>query len=225
MVRAQHDDARGADGAGLCGARRRLPGDQARQGAGVAGREAVTSRRSRRGRRRRRSTRPSRFSRTPRSRSSCSAAARARTSIWQPRIRLAERLGACVFTDLKQGAMFPSDNPHHYTEPFNAIVKEARQLMCEADVILSLDWMDLGGALRQAKNVGDGDGQDHQLLARPEPAHRRQHGVPGAAAGRRVRGNDRRRDGRRAQRGARRGPQGSVEGQGCRRRTSRRTAR
>ncbi|MEA2905268.1 MAG: acetolactate synthase large subunit [Alphaproteobacteria bacterium] len=73
---------------------------------------------------------------------------------WQPRIRLAERLGACVFTDLKQGAMFPSDHPAHYAEPFNAIVKEARQLMCEADVILSLDWMDLGGALRQAKTVG-----------------------------------------------------------------------
>ena len=26
--------------------------------------------------------------------------------------------------------------------------------MCEADLILALDWMDLGGALRQAKNVG-----------------------------------------------------------------------
>ena len=34
-----------------------------------------------------------------------------RTEFWQPRIRLAERLGAVVFTDLKQGAMFPSDNP------------------------------------------------------------------------------------------------------------------
>lgn len=74
---------------------------------------------------------------------------------WQPRIRLAERLGACVFTDLKQGAMFPSDHSHHYTEPSNAISKDARQLMCEADVILALDWMDLGGALRQAKSVGE----------------------------------------------------------------------
>jgi thiamine pyrophosphate-dependent acetolactate synthase large subunit-like protein len=27
--------------------------------------------------------------------------------------------------------------------------------MCEADVILALDWMDLGGALRQAKNAGN----------------------------------------------------------------------
>jgi len=71
-----------------------------------------------------------------------------RDEFWQPRIRLAEKLGAVVFTDLKQGAMFPSDSPHHFTEPLNAIVKEAREVMCEADVILSLDWMDLGGALR-----------------------------------------------------------------------------
>jgi thiamine pyrophosphate-dependent acetolactate synthase large subunit-like protein len=74
---------------------------------------------------------------------------------WRPRIRLAERLGACVFTDLKQGAMFPTDNPHHYTEPFNQVSKDARQLMCEADVLLALDWMDLGGALRQAKSIGN----------------------------------------------------------------------
>jgi thiamine pyrophosphate-dependent acetolactate synthase large subunit-like protein len=73
---------------------------------------------------------------------------------WQPRIRLAERLGACVLTDLKQGAMFPSEHAHHYAEPSNAITNPARKLMCEADVILALDWMDLGGALRQAKNEG-----------------------------------------------------------------------
>jgi thiamine pyrophosphate-dependent acetolactate synthase large subunit-like protein len=73
---------------------------------------------------------------------------------WQPRIRLAERLGACVLTDLKQGAMFPSDHAHNYVEPANQIGNPARKLLCEADVILSLDWMDLGGALRQAKNQG-----------------------------------------------------------------------
>ncbi|HEY3641497.1 MAG TPA: thiamine pyrophosphate-binding protein [Xanthobacteraceae bacterium] len=73
---------------------------------------------------------------------------------WQPRIALAERLGACVLTDLKQGAMFPSDHPAHYVPPFNVLGKPARELLCAADVILALDWMDLGGALRQAKNVG-----------------------------------------------------------------------
>ncbi|HEY4407587.1 MAG TPA: thiamine pyrophosphate-binding protein [Xanthobacteraceae bacterium] len=73
---------------------------------------------------------------------------------WQPRIALAERLGACVVTDLKQGAMFPSDHPAHYMPPFNVLPKPARELLCEADVILALDWMDLGGALRQGRAVG-----------------------------------------------------------------------
>ena len=59
-----------------------------------------------------------------------------------------------MFTDLKQGAMFPTDHAAHYTQPFNVLGKDARALMCEADVILALDWMDLGGALRQAKNAG-----------------------------------------------------------------------
>jgi thiamine pyrophosphate-dependent acetolactate synthase large subunit-like protein len=73
---------------------------------------------------------------------------------WQPRIQLAERLGACVLTDLKQGAAFPSDHPAHYVPPFNVLGKPARAILCEADLILALDWTDLGGALRQAKNVG-----------------------------------------------------------------------
>ena len=73
---------------------------------------------------------------------------------WTPRIKLAEKLGACVVTDLKQGAMFPTDHPAHYCPPFNALGQDARKLLCEADVILALDWVDLGGALRQAKSAG-----------------------------------------------------------------------
>jgi thiamine pyrophosphate-dependent acetolactate synthase large subunit-like protein len=73
---------------------------------------------------------------------------------WKTRIKLAERLGACVLTDLKQGAMFPTDHAAHYTQPFNVLGQDSRALLCEADVILALDWMDLGGALRQAKNAG-----------------------------------------------------------------------
>ena len=45
---------------------------------------------------------------------------------WQSRIDLAERLGACVVTDLKQGAMFPTDHPAHYLPPFNVLPKPAR---------------------------------------------------------------------------------------------------
>ena len=78
-----------------------------------------------------------------------------KTEYWAPRIKLAERLGACVVTDLKQGATFPTDHPAHYCPPFNVLGKDARELLCEADVIVALDWVDLGGALRQAKNVGN----------------------------------------------------------------------
>jgi thiamine pyrophosphate-dependent acetolactate synthase large subunit-like protein len=73
---------------------------------------------------------------------------------WQPRVRLAEALGACVVTDLKQGAVFPTDHAAHHIAPFNVLPKPARELLCEADVILALDWADLGGALRQANSAG-----------------------------------------------------------------------
>jgi len=73
---------------------------------------------------------------------------------WQARLRLAERTGALVMTDLKTGAMFPTDHPAHIVPPFNALSKTAREIVCEADVILSLDWVDLGGLLKQASSVG-----------------------------------------------------------------------
>ena len=73
---------------------------------------------------------------------------------WHARIHLAERLGACVMSDLKSGAMFPTNHPAHVVAPFNAVPKPAREIICEADVILSLDWIDLGGALQQAGSAG-----------------------------------------------------------------------
>jgi thiamine pyrophosphate-dependent acetolactate synthase large subunit-like protein len=77
-----------------------------------------------------------------------------KTEQWAARIKLAERLGAVVVTDLKQGAVFPTDHAAHYTQPFNVLPPDARALLCEADAILALDWADLGGALRQAKAAG-----------------------------------------------------------------------
>src|SRR6516164_3507697 len=60
---------------------------------------------------------------------------------WQRRVALAEALGARVVTDRKSGATFPTDHPLHVggTAP-----------IVEADVILSLDWVDLAGTLRTA---------------------------------------------------------------------------
>jgi thiamine pyrophosphate-dependent acetolactate synthase large subunit-like protein len=73
---------------------------------------------------------------------------------WQARIRLAERIGACVMTDLKAGAAFPTDHPAHLFPPVNFLGKPAREVLCEADAILALDWVDLAGTLRQANAVG-----------------------------------------------------------------------
>jgi thiamine pyrophosphate-dependent acetolactate synthase large subunit-like protein len=75
---------------------------------------------------------------------------------WQARIRLVERLGACVMSDLKTGAMFPTSHPAHIVPPFNALTRSACEVVAEADIILSLDWVDLGGALKQAASSRSG---------------------------------------------------------------------
>ncbi|MDX6525660.1 MAG: hypothetical protein QOI43_1171, partial [Gaiellales bacterium] len=69
---------------------------------------------------------------------------------WQARVRVAERLGARVLTDLKVGAAFPSRHPLHGAVPGTFLTPSGRGLLRQADVVLSLDWVDLGGALRQA---------------------------------------------------------------------------
>jgi acetolactate synthase I/II/III large subunit len=66
------------------------------------------------------------------------------------RVQLAERLGARVLTDLKTAASFPTTHPLHPFPTAFYIGQEAGALVREADAILSLDWIDLGGSLRQA---------------------------------------------------------------------------
>jgi thiamine pyrophosphate-dependent acetolactate synthase large subunit-like protein len=60
---------------------------------------------------------------------------------WQRRVALAEAIGARVMTDRKSGATFPTDHPLH-----GGGVDQIRN----ADLILSLDWVDLAGTLRTA---------------------------------------------------------------------------
>jgi thiamine pyrophosphate-dependent acetolactate synthase large subunit-like protein len=69
---------------------------------------------------------------------------------WQRRVRLAERLGAAVLTDLKVAATFPSDHPLNAAVPGTFLTDSGRELIAAADVVLSLDWVDLGGTLKQA---------------------------------------------------------------------------
>jgi thiamine pyrophosphate-dependent acetolactate synthase large subunit-like protein len=71
---------------------------------------------------------------------------------WNARVALAERLSASVVTDLKIGASFPTDHPLHAGAPGGAVLApEAADAIRSADVILSLDWVDIAGTI---KNVG-----------------------------------------------------------------------
>jgi thiamine pyrophosphate-dependent acetolactate synthase large subunit-like protein len=96
---------------------------------------------------------------------------------WNARVALAETLNARVLTDLKIGASFPTDHPQHLGAP-GMLLPDADGLaaLAEADVILSFDWVDLGGTLKAAKadafvisasldqNIHNGWSMDHQAL-------------------------------------------------------------
>lgn len=69
---------------------------------------------------------------------------------WAMRIRLVEALPARVITDLKLGAAFPTNHPQHLGSPGFYLEPQALKTLAEADLIVSLDWLDLAGALKQA---------------------------------------------------------------------------
>ena len=70
---------------------------------------------------------------------------------WKVRVTLAERLNARVVTDLKIGASFPTDHPLHAGAPGGTVLSpEAAEAIRSADVILSLDWVDIAGTLKNA---------------------------------------------------------------------------
>jgi thiamine pyrophosphate-dependent acetolactate synthase large subunit-like protein len=69
---------------------------------------------------------------------------------WQARIALAEKLNAPVCTNIKLAAAFPTDHRLHAAAPGAYLTDEARAMVREADVVLSLDFLDLAGTLKQA---------------------------------------------------------------------------
>jgi thiamine pyrophosphate-dependent acetolactate synthase large subunit-like protein len=100
---------------------------------------------------------------------------------WKARVGLAEAAHARVITDLKTGASFPSYHPLHIGAP-SVLTPDTEGLaeLALADVILSLDWVDLAGTLKAAKapaanakvihvsvdyQVHNGWSMDHQGLA------------------------------------------------------------
>ena len=71
-------------------------------------------------------------------------------SDWKTRVAVAEKLNARVMTDMKAGAAFPTDHPLHPVPPATFLTEDGKKLLREADVVLSLDWVDTAGALKQA---------------------------------------------------------------------------
>ena len=69
---------------------------------------------------------------------------------WQRRVELAEKLQARVITDLKTGASFPTDHPQCAAPPASFMAPAACAAVKDADVVLLLDWVDPGGAFKQA---------------------------------------------------------------------------
>src|SRR5262249_11663140 len=68
---------------------------------------------------------------------------------WRARVALAEKLGARVVIDLKAGAVFPTRHPLYVGPPGTFLSEAAVKTLREADVVLSLDWIDLAGTLKQ----------------------------------------------------------------------------
>jgi thiamine pyrophosphate-dependent acetolactate synthase large subunit-like protein len=66
---------------------------------------------------------------------------------WRRRVELAEAIGARVMTDRKAGAAFPTDHPLHAAGPATSLSPAGIDLVAAADVVLSLDWIDLAGTL------------------------------------------------------------------------------
>jgi thiamine pyrophosphate-dependent acetolactate synthase large subunit-like protein len=67
---------------------------------------------------------------------------------WNRRVQLAEALDARVATNLKIGAAFPTDHPLHVGSPATFATDDLIAAVKDADVILSLDWVDLGGTFK-----------------------------------------------------------------------------
>src|SRR3989442_2210139 len=90
---------------------------------------------------------------------------------WKSRVALAEKLQASVLTDLKAGASFPTDHPLHAAPPATFLHENARNALREADVVLSLDWIDTAGSLKLA--WGDAPVGAKVILVSPDAhAHR-----------------------------------------------------
>jgi len=69
---------------------------------------------------------------------------------WDARVALAEKLNMRALNNLKLACAFPTDHRLSAAPPANRLAGETKSVITDADVILSLDWLDLAGTLKQA---------------------------------------------------------------------------
>jgi thiamine pyrophosphate-dependent acetolactate synthase large subunit-like protein len=69
---------------------------------------------------------------------------------WDRRVRFAEVIGAAVMTSSNDAASFPTTHPLHLAAPCLRPSKAATELIEKADLIISMDWLDLAGVFRLA---------------------------------------------------------------------------
>jgi thiamine pyrophosphate-dependent acetolactate synthase large subunit-like protein len=67
---------------------------------------------------------------------------------WDRRVRFAEAIGAAVLTSSNDPSAFPTTHSLHFAAPCLRPSKDATALIKKADLILSLDWLDLAGVFR-----------------------------------------------------------------------------
>jgi thiamine pyrophosphate-dependent acetolactate synthase large subunit-like protein len=69
---------------------------------------------------------------------------------WDRRVRFAEAIGAAVWTSSNDPSAFPTTHPLHIAAPCLRPSKAVTALIEKADLIISLDWLDLAGAFRMS---------------------------------------------------------------------------
>ena len=67
---------------------------------------------------------------------------------WDRRVRFAEAIGAAVLTSSNDPSAFPTTHSLHFAAPCLRPSKAATALIEKADLVLSLDWLDLAGVFR-----------------------------------------------------------------------------
>ena len=100
----------------------------------------------------------------------CGRSSRSQEIVGQRACKLAEALGACVMSDLKNGAAFPTDHPAHVIEPFNQPAEVAARDHRAKPISSSRSNGSIWAARLPAQGRRRREREDHQRHDGPSPA-------------------------------------------------------